>query len=526
MNPRIFISFIGLISGILAGSGLLSGGAPGPVRLIVVLISPAVFLIWLLTILKQAGWFGSWRILFFICFFGIGYVSVFTNRFSIAADSRSLVQIIGKVRSAKQVSDKMIQVVIKPLFINLDSAWLRSRGSIVLLARPESDTVRSGEIRQFGPIRISRTSSKPGNGGFVPSRYWRSRGVEYEAWIYPGQSRLLRPAPGHRLSERLERWQTFLVGKIAEMELSETSRGLLAAMIFGDRGQLEDDVVQSFSRAGIVHVLSVSGLHVGIIYLVFSFLLGRIPWVPAYVRPILSVFLVWTYTGVSGFSNSACRAAGMISLFAASRITFRTNRGLDILAAVALIQCMINPFLIFSAGAQLSYLAVAGIFIWMPVFTKRIKGSLVKRKILESAAVSVAAQSLLVPVLVFWFGWVPVYFLIGNMVLMPLLVFSFYSGLALVVVYMAGFSIPPACALVDLVVAGSLKGAEWLGSLPGSMFDPGRVNLTDMLVYYGVLLMARLYADNPSPVLLRRFLLLTGLMIGLSVAAGAVLRWI
>ncbi|HBB93009.1 MAG TPA: hypothetical protein DC042_15175 [Bacteroidales bacterium] len=80
--------------------------------------------------------------------------------------------------------------------------------------------------------------------------------------------------------------------------------------------------------------------------------------------------------------------------------------------------------------------------------------------------------------------------------------------------------------MIDLMVKTSMKGAEWLGSLPGSMFDPGKVSLTDMLVYYGVLLMARLYVDNPSPSLLRRFLVLSGLMIGLSLAAGLVMSWI
>ncbi len=526
MNPRIFFSLAGLIAGVLAGSGVFAGEAKEPARLIVSLISPVLFLVWLIIILKRAGWLDSWKVFFIICFFGIGYLSVSTSRFSIAADDMSFVQIIARVRSVKQVSDKMIQVVINPLYTGRDSVWTRSRGSLVLLARPEKDTVRSGEIRRFGPVRISKTSTKPGKGGFVSSRYWRSRGVEYEAWIYPGQSHLIRPAQRPGLTERLKKWQSILVGKIAEMELSEASRGLLAALIFGDRGQVEDDVVQSFSKAGIIHVLSVSGLHVGIIYLVISFLLGRIPIIPAYVRPILSVALVWAYTGISGFSNSACRAAGMISLFAASRITFRTNRGLSILASVALIQCLINPFLVFSAGAQLSYLAVAGIFIWMPVLTKRISGNLIKRKILESASVSLSAQSLIVPVLIFWYGWVPVFFLIGNMVLMPLLVLAFYVGLGLVVLYFAGLSIPPACAVIDLLVTASMKGAEWLGSLPGSIFDPGRVTLTDMLVYYGVLLMIRLYADNPSPSLLRRFLALSGLMIGLSLAAGLVFRWI
>jgi competence protein ComEC len=308
------------------------------------------------------------------------------------------------------------------------------------------------------------------------------------------------------------------------MGLSSDSSGLLAAMLFGDRKQLDKDLVNEFSQAGIVHVLSVSGLHVGIIYLVINWLLKRFIILPGKLRPLAAMACVWFYTGLTGLSPSACRAAGMISLFAVSGMLGRNLRGIEILASTALLHCLIDPWVVFSCGAQLSYLAVGGIFIWLPYYSRSQKGSWLKRKIVESCGVSLSAQSLLIPVLIYWFGWFPLYFLIGNLILMPLMVACFYAGIALVIVDLAGIDIGFANILLDMPIAVSIKGSEILGHLPGNQVYLKPPDLIWVLLYYGCFTFLLTYLNAPAAAKWKKFVLIFCMLGLIDLTSGLIAR--
>jgi competence protein ComEC len=312
----------------------------------------------------------------------------------------------------------------------------------------------------------------------------------------------------------MRRWQQTLSDRIDRIALSEPSRALVKALIFGDRSDVASDTVTDFSRAGIIHVLSVSGLHVGIIYFIISWSLKRFGFLGAKLRSIFSLGVVWLYAGITGFSPSALRSAGMITLFEFSKIGRRGTPGLEVLASTAVIHCLIDPYTVFSAGAQLSYLAVAGIFIWNPVFNPGLaKLNLFARYFAGSVAISIAAQCLITPVLLFWFGWFPLYFLIGNVVLLPMMVFSFYLGISITVLDFAGVSIPLLCKGMDAIIGIVMNGAGWLGNLPGNLVKPDGLIWPDLVLYYLILFSVRSYCDKPEPRIIKRMLAGTGFII-------------
>ena len=204
----------------------------------------------------------------------------------------------------------------------------------------------------------------------------------------------------------------------------------------------------------------------------------------------------------------------MITFFEFARLGKRGTPGLEVLTSTAIIHCLIDPYTVYSAGAQLSYLAVAGIFIWNPVFNPALaKLSRVTRYFAGSITISISAQSLITPVLLFWFGWFPLYFLIGNLVLLPLMVIGFYLGLAITVLNLAGLTIPLLCKGMDVLIGGVMSGAGWLGNLPGNLVQPEGLIWPDLVLYYLIFFSVRSYCDKPDQRKVKRMLAGTALIL-------------
>lgn len=513
MGVEILICLVGLVIGILSSCGIPDGHLLN--YLIPLMIAASTSLLWKPKLFGISSYQVFSSLAGFCCFFLAGWILVSTNRF-LPGESRSgQSEIIAKVVSYREVTEKLGQLVISVKQEHNDTIWERRTGRMVLLLKPDRSVIyHPGDLWQFGPVTISEVSSKPSKNGFIPSRYWLSRGVSYEARLLPGHGILVRPGRLPSLLGFFGRWQQTLSDRIDRIALSEPSHALVKALIFGDRSDVASDTITDFSRAGIIHVLSVSGLHVGIIYLIISWLLKRVGFLGVKLRSIFSLGVVWLYVGITGFSPSALRSAGMITLFEFSKIGRRGTPGLEVLTSTAVIHCLIDPYTVFSAGAQLSYLAVAGIFIWNPVFNPGLaKLNRFARYFAGSVAISIAAECLITPVLLFWFGWFPLYFLIGNVVLLPLMVFSFYLGIAITLLDFAGVSIPLLCKGMDAIIGIVMDGAGWLGNLPGNLVKPDGLIWPDLVLYYLILFSVRSYCDKPEPRVVKRMLAGTGFIL-------------
>ena len=204
----------------------------------------------------------------------------------------------------------------------------------------------------------------------------------------------------------------------------ENTSALLRALLTGRRDALSPGVAASFRAAGASHILALSGLHLGIIYLIISKLLaflGRSR--PAAVlRSVAVVAACAGFTLVTGACPSMVRA--LIFIVFAELLRHNPGRSRDpllIWCAALMIQLAINPQVIGSTGFQLSYLAMLGISLVFPVLDgwyPPSRGPL--RKIWSSMALSISAQAFTAPLVWVRFGTFPVYFLVTNLLAMPL----------------------------------------------------------------------------------------------------------
>ncbi len=224
----------------------------------------------------------------------------------------------------------------------------------------------------------------------------------------------------HRASELFEKYG-----------MHSRELGIASALVLGNKVLLERELKSQYADAGVVHILAVSGLHVGIIYLFLSFALSvlfgqRYP----VLKLSLILILLWVYAGVTGLSPSVMRAATMFSFVALGGLSKRKANTYNMLAASAILLIVINPSIVFQVGFQLSYLAVVGIvFIYRRIYPLLVFQSKITDKVWSLLVVSLGAQLATFSLSLYYFHQFPLVFLVTNLIVIPLATVALYSGL-------------------------------------------------------------------------------------------------
>jgi competence protein ComEC len=210
--------------------------------------------------------------------------------------------------------------------------------------------------------------------------------------------------------------------------------GVAAALIFGYRDDLDAELVDAYSHTGTLHVLAVSGLHVGIVYYLLKILfqwlaVGRRRQI---VRSIFILMGLWFYALLTGFSPSVLRATIMFSCIVVGDVSSRQTNIYNSIATSALILFCFDPEIIYDVGFQLSYSAVIGIVYLQPkIGDLYIPKNRIWEMLWGLTTVSIAAQLATFPLSLYYFNQFPTYFLIANLVIIPLSTMVTYVGLFL-----------------------------------------------------------------------------------------------
>lgn len=204
--------------------------------------------------------------------------------------------------------------------------------------------------------------------------------------------------------------------------LSGEAYAIVAAMTLADRTAISKELRHTYNVSGASHVLALSGLHMGIIYMLLSMLtFGRRR---RLLVQVLTVVTIWAFVIMIGKPVSAMRAAAMISIYALLSLGYREKMSINALAFTAIVMLVINPRSLFDVGFQMSFLAVLSILLWMPLFTNNPSPSAthtpaILRWLWGMITVSVAAQIGVAPLIAYYFGRFSTYFLLTNIVVIP-----------------------------------------------------------------------------------------------------------
>ncbi len=354
--------------------------------------------------------------------------------------------------------------------------------------------------------------------------YAAAKGFYRQVFLVEDQWQPTGADPRFRMRVAAEKTRDFLLSLYRRSGIGGEEFDILAALTLGYKKSLDTEIRQVFSTTGASHVLAVSGLHTGIVYMIVSFFLGflRRGRISRYLFMVLALAALWAFAFITGLAPSVQRSALMFSVVLVGDHFRHPSNIWNTLAASAFLLLLINPRLTGDAGFQLSYAAVAGIVFFQP----RIAGWLtfrhrVSRYFWELLAVSLASQITTFPLSCFYFHQFPVYFWISNFIVIPAAFLFITLGILVLVTSVVPLVSAFLAQVTALLIHGVYGVLEVTGSLPGALIPGIGFPVSSLVLSYGVLLLVSLF-------LLRRkirFLQLAMVVASALFLAGAAGRW-
>jgi len=318
--------------------------------------------------------------------------------------------------------EKSLRCITEIEGVFVDREWRRAEGRLLTYFQ------KGAEARQleYGDVCLVMADVYEIDGPKSPDEldfkaYMLNKQVTHRTFVRSDAWRKLRSEIG--LFGWLRRLQVDSRDQIKTLSLSDSSRGILSALLLGMKDDLSDDQRTSFARAGAMHVLAVSGLHVGIIYMMISALLAPLKRLRNGERwiSLIAVLLLWGFACFTGLSSSVTRAATMFSFVAVGTMLKRKPHAIHAVVASAFVMLLFDPYFLVDVGFQLSYAAVIGNLILQPMieawWSPRWRIMKWGRSL---TSVSVAAQLSTAPLALYYFHQFPNYFLLSNFVVIPL----------------------------------------------------------------------------------------------------------
>jgi len=323
-------------------------------------------------------------------------------------------------------------------------------------------------------------------GDFDAKSYWNNKGFYHQAFINGNQLSVVGESQARfsvfsSLNERMNR--------LLENNLEGDALGVAKGVLLGDKADIRMELKEAFSGAGAMHLLAVSGLHVGIFLVIIQWLMSVfLTRLPKWVELLILFVILWTYAGVTGFSPSVNRSVTMFSFVAFGMVYGKHYSSLNGLLASAFLLLIIEPKFLFDIGFQLSYLAMLGIFLFSGSIERTffIKHAFIK-KIWIGSSVALAAQLGTFPLTLYYFHQFPNYFLLTNLGLMIFSGVLLGVGLGLITLGAIPYVGIFIAFLMYLVVTALVYFIEWVNSLPyaltrGFQFETWEIVLMYLLI--------------------------------------------
>ena len=270
------------------------------------------------------------------------------------------------------------------------------------------------------------------------------------------------------------------------------SLGIAEALLIGYKNDLDKEMVQVYSNTGVVHIIAISGLHLGLIYMVLFWLLERMPIVKRnrFIKAIILLGCLWMFSLMTGASASVLRSAVMFSCIIFGNMLNRKSSIYNSLAASAFLLLCYNPYFLWDVGFQLSYFAIIGI-VWLQKPIKHLisLNNYLLRKIWEMTSITIAAQIITFPICLFYFHQFPTYFLLSNLAAVPLSTIILFEEIGLLC--FSGFQ-AFALSIGKWVDASIMLMNKWIliiSEFPGAVIDFIYADVQTTLLLYAIVIL-------------------------------------
>ena len=275
-------------------------------------------------------------------------------------------------------------------------------------------------------------------------KYMERNGV-YHSLRLSDENFVTLPNPSRTLIGYAQEIRSDIIQKLKKENFGTEQLSIIQALLLGERASISEETYSNYVDAGAVHILAVSGLHVGILLLLIQFLLKPLNNIPhgKKISLLLTVLFLWAFAFIAGLSPSIIRACAMFTFVAYAMYLNRPSNSFNILAlSIFFILLVINPNLLFQVGFQMSYAAVFAI-VWMYPLLQRwwYPKNKIVRYLWQLLSVSIAAQLGVLPISLFYFHQFPGLFFIANLLIVPFL--GVILGMGICIIFLSLLDIVP-----------------------------------------------------------------------------------
>lgn len=350
--------------------------------------------------------------------------------------------LVGRI---EHIKNRQVIVALQP------TETANYRGKLVLYLR---DTLRENALGQAILFHSKLSPIAPAQNPyqFDYKRYMEHQGIYWQG--YPTCYEI-KDAPSFSPFIKAKQLQGYLAATLSHYPFSKETVGVLKALVLGVRSDITPELYQQYINAGAVHILAISGLHIGIITYLLTLFISLV--VPAHRKGVkialLLVFLL-TYAAITGFSASVLRAVVMFGGYSIAYLAESRRARYDSLLLSAFILLLCKPIFLFEVGFQLSYMAVLSIALFLPLGEKYRFENRFLNFFWDIIKVSIAAQIGVLPLSLYYFHQFAGLFLVTNVLILPLLGIILSVGIG--VVLLASIQLLPYWLLVCYEKALSL----------------------------------------------------------------------
>ncbi len=467
-------------------------------------------------------WLSGFVVSVFMIFLGITLVSMLNemnsdNHFSKMSRNKIFYRI--KVIEPIEIKENSVKVISKVIACKPNNKWENCMGS--LMCYIEKDSL--SEQLNYGDVLLIYAQpneiQKPRNPHeFNYKRYLSIKNIFFQTYLKSESLRKIASRKGNPLKAFSINLRSKLLKIFEDNGMNGREYAVISAILLGQTDKIDPELYKAYSGSGAVHVLAVSGMHVGIIFVSLSLFLsffdkikrGRI------VKAIILLIAVWFYAMLTGLSPSVVRASTMISFIIVGKALKRDSNIVNVLSASGFVILCVNPALLLEVGFQLSFLAVLGIVLFYDMIYKLwLPDNKLLDKLWSVSCVSVSAQFVTTPLALYYFHQFPNYFLLTNIVVFIFAGVVIYAGIiVLLVSFIPYVSVFSAKVLVWIIFAMN-ESIRFIEGLPLAVSRGINFAFADLLLLY-ILLISLIYAfAGRSKNLLFASLLILLLMVSL-----------
>lgn len=459
-------------------------------------------LLWLSYILLQK-WQHRWiygtalNLFLLTCGLTLAVNLSFSKELEAEKDFKVIVKVIEnphqKVRSIRA------KCKIEKLLIN--KQYINSQENIILYFN-STDTLANN--LKYGDILSTtiypRTFEKPKNPHqFDIGKNMLQEGIRFSAHVKP-ENWMILGNNGNRLIAKSLRIRDYLLAQFSRFGITDNQLAVLSALTLGYKDLLDEELRKIYSSTGAMHILAVSGLHVGILYFILALILGLLPSFgknSKFIKLLIILIFLWFFALLTGLSPSVCRSAIMFSLVAIGQSFGARSNIFNTLSVAAFALLVANPSNLLNLGFQLSFIAVISIVVFYPHIHRLLY---FKNKAAEYTwsliSVSIAAQIGTFPLTAAYFAQFPNYFIITNLLAIPLATGILWATVLLII-----FSPIPVIAiwigkLLNILLVILNSGLGWIENLPVSTISGIHISSIQLILLIVALIYFAIFLNN------------------------------